>query len=370
MKQREKKEFLCKNCGTNYTSSSMNSQFCTIDCRKEFKVKDGKEPDKDYVICKICSRATSNVTGVHLRNHPGWTAERYKKEFPGIPVIASNVLERITEGSKKAGALMSEPHHRERQSKMMLGEKNPMHKSNTTDEERRSVSPFSPDFYLKKFPNITQEEAEAMAKDKLSENAIISWVKKEYWMNKGYTEEEAIKIISKKQATFSLEKCIEKYGKQEGIKKWEERQKKWKYKVFNDTTHISRGYSKISEEFIGSLLDVLNKMGYPNSDILHGKNEKFIRTKEGNVYKYDLVFSNLKKIIEFNGDFWHANPNLFESNYLNKPKNMTAKEIWEYDAEKKKTAESHGYTVFTLWEGDYRQDKTMAIKKCLDYLLI
>ena len=369
MKERIKKEFCCKNCGKNYLSSSMASQFCTIDCRKEFKVKEGKQLGRDYVICKICNRATSNVTGVHLRNHPGWTAEKYRTEFPGTSVIASSVLEKITEGSKKAGARMREPEHKERLSKIATGKNNPMHKSRTTGEKRKSVSPFSPNFYLSRNPNLSLEEATSMAKNKLSENAVISWVKEEYWMKKGHTQEEAKKIISEKQSTFSLEKCVEKYGEEDGKKRWLDRQKKWKSKVFNDKTHISRGYSKISEEFINSLIEILDKMGYDSSDILHGKNEKFIKTKDGRVYKYDLVFTNSKKIIEFNGDFWHSNPILFKPDYLNKPKNMTASEIWEYDLSKKKTAEDNGYTVFTIWEGDYRRDKTGSIKICLDYIL-
>jgi G:T-mismatch repair DNA endonuclease (very short patch repair protein) len=369
MKERIKKEFNCKNCKESYLSNSMVSQFCTVECRKEFKVKEGKELGKDYVICKICNRATSNVTGVHLRNHPGWTAEKYRTEFPGEPVIATSVLEKITEGSKKAGARMREPEHKERLRKMATGENNPMHKSKTSEEKRKSVSPFSPTFYLNKNPELTVEEAKILAEKKMAEQKVVSWVKEEYWTKKGFTQEEAKKIISEKQSTFSLEKCVEKHGDEEGMKIWKTRQDNWKSKVFNDKTHISRGYSKIGEEFVNSIIEILNKMGYDSSNILHGKNEKFIKTKEGNVYKYDLTFSDSKKIIEFNGDFWHANPILFEGEYLNKPKKMTANEIWEYDSRKIKAAEDRGYKVFVIWEREYRKNKPLAIKSCLDYIL-
>jgi hypothetical protein len=369
MKERDKKEFCCKNCGETYLSNSMASQFCTIDCRKEFKVKDGKELRKDYVVCKICNRATSNVTGVHLRNHPEWTAEKYKSQFPGIPVIASSVLEKITNGSKKAGARMREPEHRKRLSKMYSGENNPMHKSKTTEEKRKSISPFSPSFYLQKNPDLTMDEAKILAEKKMMEQKVVSWVKEEYWIKKGFSQEEAKKIISKKQSTFSLETCIEKHGDEEGTKIWKARQDNWKSKVFNDKTHISGGYSKIGEEFINSIIEILDKMGYDNSNSLYGKNEKFIKTKKGNVYKYDLTFPNSKKIIEFNGDFWHANPILFEAEYLNKPKKMKANQIWEYDLTKKKAAEDNGYIVFVVWERDYRKNKAASIKSCLDFIL-
>lgn len=49
-----------------------------------------------------------------------------------------------------------------------------------------------------------------------------------YWINKlGCTYEEAKKLHSDRQSTFTLEKCIEKYGKEEGTKKFNNRQRKW-----------------------------------------------------------------------------------------------------------------------------------------------
>lgn len=50
---------------------------------------------------------------------------------------------------------------------------------------------------------------------------------KEYWMERGFTEEEAISKVATIQATFSLEKNIEKYGLVEGTKRWKDRQEKW-----------------------------------------------------------------------------------------------------------------------------------------------
>lgn len=49
----------------------------------------------------------------------------------------------------------------------------------------------------------------------------------EHWIDKGYTPEEARIQVSKVQATFTLEKCIEKYGVIEGKRIWDERQQKW-----------------------------------------------------------------------------------------------------------------------------------------------
>lgn len=359
----------CRNCGSHYQTRSYNSHFCEDACRREFKVKDGKELGKDYVICQICNRATGNITGIHLKSyHPEWTPESYKSQFPNFPVIASSVLAKITEGSKKAGARMREPEHRKRMSESLKGENNPMHKSKTSDSFRKTLSPFSPEFYMKKDPSISLEKASLLAKEKKDSIEIVSWNKKEYWMEKGYTEEESVKIVSEKQSTFSKEICVKKYGEEEGMKRWRDRQEKWKNKVFNNHTHISRGYSKVGEEFVNAILDKLKELNF-KEEILHGKNEKFIKNKENRVYKFDLTVNNSKKIIEFNGDFWHCNPILFESDFFNKPKKMTAEEIWKYDKDKYETAKYYGYSVLCIWEYDYRTNPEETIQKCLDFLL-
>ena len=49
----------------------------------------------------------------------------------------------------------------------------------------------------------------------------------EYYLKKGYSEEESKKLLSERQSTFSLEKCISKHGKDEGTKIFNQRQEKW-----------------------------------------------------------------------------------------------------------------------------------------------
>ena len=55
----------------------------------------------------------------------------------------------------------------------------------------------------------------------------------EYWINKGYTKEEADIKISNIQTTFTLDKCIEKYGEKRGIEVYNNRQKRWVEKIQN-----------------------------------------------------------------------------------------------------------------------------------------
>jgi len=48
-----------------------------------------------------------------------------------------------------------------------------------------------------------------------------------YWIKQGYTEAESKIKVSESQSTFTLAKCIKKYGKEEGTKKFEARQNRW-----------------------------------------------------------------------------------------------------------------------------------------------
>ena len=56
-----------------------------------------------------------------------------------------------------------------------------------------------------------------------------------YYTKQGYSIDEAKSLLSERQITFSLDKCIEKYGKDEGTKIWKERQAKWLH-TLNDKT--------------------------------------------------------------------------------------------------------------------------------------
>lgn len=61
---------------------------------------------------------------------------------------------------------------------------------------------------------------------KASENRSYT-TRLDYYLNKGFSLEEAYKLLKNRQTTFSLKKCIEKLGKEEGIKRWKQRQEKW-----------------------------------------------------------------------------------------------------------------------------------------------
>ena len=74
-------------------------------------------------------------------------------------------------------------------------------------------------------------------------------------------------------------------------------------------------------------------------------------------HPYDFHLCDTKIIIEVNGDFWHANPLIYEENdVVNLPEiKRKAKEIWERDKKHIEKAESMGYKVVLIWENDIKK---------------
>ena len=368
-KERSFRKKICIGCSNEYLTNSNISNYCTKECRdlsifkleSEKLIKSGLK-DKDYVICQLCNHALINIGLGHFkRYHKEYNIQRYKEEFPNNKTQTDSLLLKKGEGGKTGGARMREDEHRKRLSEAYSGEKNPMHSSNTTDLFRKELSPFTSEFYKKKFSDLTDEECHRLAEIKKYSFEKKSHTQIRYWTERGMTEDEAKIKISSLQKTFSLEICIEKYGVGRGTERWKDRQEKWVKKVFNENTYIGGGKSIIGKNFNDKLENIIPE----KYTLLSGNNEKFIRDKD-RVFKYDLTIIDLKLIFEFNGDYWHCNPEKWTADQINKSKNKTAKEIWDYDLAKKNTAEKHGYKVIYIWESEYIKDPIGILQKCLE----
>lgn len=117
-------------------------------------------------------------------------------------------------------------------------------------------------------------------------------------------------------------------------------------------------YSKISYK----LFESLNQ-----TDVYYGDNEFGLYDKENNCYyKYDFTIPKLKKIIEFNGDYWHPK-SLHDMNF-NPFTGQTSEEAWLKDRQKEKCAVDKGYKIFYIWEYEVLEDFDKAVLKCLEFL--
>jgi G:T-mismatch repair DNA endonuclease (very short patch repair protein) len=98
-------------------------------------------------------------------------------------------------------------------------------------------------------------------------------------------------------------------------------------------------------------------------DDIEQSNRKILRGLEIDILRY----SN-KKCIEFNGDYWHCNPNKYSSDFKIRQSNKTATEIWESDKNKRILLNSLGYDLLVVWESDWKQDKMKIVEMCIEFL--
>jgi len=197
----------------------------------------------------------------------------------------------------------------------------------------------------------------------------------EYWLEKGYPLDIAKQKLKERQATFTLEKCIQKYGKEQGEKRHKERQIKWinsLYGKMNEDERIAFESSKMSElgkASGGSLkvfLPVIDYFQFKREEYYLGvdnKKEYCLYCKESNgVFFYDFVIPSLKIIIEFNGHVWHPNGDDWKPlDFVNETKeNLELKQNFKRD-----TAIKHGFHYLEIWDID---SSDINIKKCIDFI--
>jgi very-short-patch-repair endonuclease len=179
-----------------------------------------------------------------------------------------------------------------------------------------------------------------------------------YWISrKGMDEKSAIKKISEIQSELSS-----RSSKYKGKKSTKERNEKISSTVSKHIKEVgggewakhfgdfSSGVSKIERSFFESIKKETGKELKANVPI-------------GN-YIVDVLFG--KKVVEFYGDYWHANPNKFDSSkiFYN---NKLAAEIWEKDLNRVDWLRSEEYDVMIVWESDWRLDKENCIKRIKEY---
>lgn len=76
------------------------------------------------------------------------------------------------------------------------------------------------------------------------------------------------------------------------------------------------------------------------------------------------------KVIEFYGDYWHANPAFVTPTTVVKfrHREIVAKEIWERDTKRLKFIKSKGFEVKVVWESDFRKNPEQVVQECVEWL--
>ena len=185
--------------------------------------------------------------------------------------------------------------------------------------------------------------------------------------------------------------CLKKYGCENVSQAQEIKDKKaktflkhygvdniWKTKEYAEFT--SKRWKSYSDEEKYAILTKNKKYNFNNNfggisklelkmfDILKDLNLDIISQFKFSDYyhKYDFKIKHTKILIEIYGDYWHANPKIYNKNQKIKYPNNVIKlsnDIWENDIHHNTIAESKGYKVIILWESDIRNKTNLELKK-------
>jgi hypothetical protein len=70
-------------------------------------------------------------------------------------------------------------------------------------------------------------------------------------------------------------------------------------------------------------------------------------------YRVDAFYNNV--VYEFNGDFWHGNPDVFDPNEINPMVKKSYGELYNQTIKKEKEIITAGYKIVSIWENDFNE---------------
>lgn len=157
-----------------------------------------------------------------------------------------------------------------------------------------------------------------------------------------------------KQKGVTLDNFIRKYGDIIGTQKWSDYCAK-----------VNVGYSKIATDlFLALILKMPAKLVRECKFAEHGK--EMVVNVNNKTYYIDFTYNN--KAIEFFGDYWHANPDVYNADVVMPTMHKTSETIWQQDKQRIADLTSIGYKVLVIWEYEFRTNPDDTINKCLTFL--
>ena len=147
---------------------------------------------------------------------------------------------------------------------------------------------------------------------------------------------------------------VTKYGEDEGEIRWKGKIEKWM------NSYTKTNYSKISQELFNGILDAVPELDkdevyfatFERDNMTAYQNKEYVLKTETSFVRPDFCLFKSKKIIEFDGDYWHseavANP--------------------EREKKRDLAISKQGYQILHVKEHEYNKDKNKVIQECINFL--
>ena len=173
----------------------------------------------------------------------------------------------------------------------------------------------------------------------------------EYFVEK-YGEDEGQRKYNEvnEQKSPNKENFVRKYGEIEGERIWKAY---WLKRSHNTPV------SEVSQRLFDEILSQIPSNQYSKVKYASFGGERPILGRNGYMFP-DFLYDN-KKVIEFNGDYWHKNPKIYAEDDESRLK-------WKQDSERQSELERLGYEVLVVWEKEFHDNKQEVIHRCLKFL--
>jgi len=147
-----------------------------------------------------------------------------------------------------------------------------------------------------------------------------------------------------------------------------------KYNEYLKSTSPKIGRSKIADDFCANLVNRLISTNYKQYYCGIHNQEWFLNVKGFGVIFLDFFLRDTGKVIEFYGDYWHANPIKYKvGNTVNLRDGNIKKveDVWLSDKIRIDHILNVPYIedVKIVWESDYRTDPTKILNESFDFLI-
>ena len=337
-KSRKTQTLVCLDCGATYRSGKGLSAhvkdehgYASYD---EYKIKRGLMKTDEQLLaegavqCALCGKVAHDLTS-HISQFHKMSCEDYKNQYGDFR------SQRYLQG----------------QAERIKGDKNPAY------NHGGRLSPFSKKFVHADKVNRDELRKRQMETTKNNDNVTVTL---SYWLSQGYSEEEAKEKLKERQTTFTLEKCIEKYGEEAGRQRWLDRQEKWQTSLQKTTDNC---FSKVSQELFWKLYEKLeNNRSVYFAELSEdktlddsGRNNEYLLRLSDRVVLPDFYDESTKRIIEFDGTYWHGE-------HAKKTSNPNR------DRDRDAALAEEGYKVLHIKEGDYYKNPDQVVDLCLSFL--
>lgn len=301
--------------------------------------------------CRVCGFGGMNLV-THLKFKHSLSVDDYRKQYGQCQVYlhSDELRKKISKTLKKLN-------------------ENPEFRLQNSQRQKNGASCLTIKYWTNKgLSDIeAREEVSTLQKQNslrhLSKNDLqkCSHFSEKYWIERGRSPIEAKKEVSTLQTTLSA-----RSSKFTGHIRTDDQKERIASSVKKMINKIGKGTwakhfgnfngrSKVEIQFYNYIKENIDASVEANVPIGH--------------YIVDVIKE--KKIIEFYGDFWHANPSIFSECKKLYPygKNaMLVKDIWEKDNIRISYLKNK-YNVLIIWESEWNKHKEKCVDKIRKYLL-